>query len=184
MHVVNRGNDKRRIFLSDADYDFFLDLMVAAKRRAPVSVLAVCPMPNHFHAVVRPEEEGALSTYMHWLTSYYAIDFRSRTGTRGHGHVFQRRFWNDVARDEQHLLFQLRYVEGNPVRANLVNEPESWRWSSFSLRMGSENQLLDPLPVKLPANWRELLLAPQPYPEVDSVRHPQRGGRPPDSALE
>jgi putative transposase len=183
-HVVNRGNDKRRIFLKDADYDLFIDLMISAKRRAAVSVFAVCPMPTHFHAVVRPEEEGALSTYMQWLTSYYAIDFRTRTDTRGHGHVFQRRFWNDLARNEQHLLIQLRYVEANPIRANLVKEPESWPWSSYSLRSGRGKLLLDPLPVPLPKNWRELLLTPQPYDELDPMRHPKRRGRPPDSECE
>jgi putative transposase len=180
-HVVNRGNDKRRIFFNDADYDLFIDLMASAKRRAAVSVFAVCPMPNHFHAVLRPEQEGALSTYMHWLTSYYAIDFRARTNTRGHGHVFQQRYWNDVACDERHLLIQLRYVEANPVRANLVREPEEWPWSSYTIRLHAENELLDPLPVDLPKNWRELLMTPQPEEEIEPLRRPKRVGRPKES---
>jgi putative transposase len=180
-HVVNRGNDKRRIFFKDADYDLFIELMIAAKRRSAVSVFAVCPMPNHFHAVIRPEKEGALSTYMQWVTGYYATELRARTDTRGHGHVFQRRYWNDVARDDAHLLTQIRYVEANPLRANLVTEPEAWPWSSYALRAKHGNLLLDPLPTTLPANWRELLLAPQPYEEIDRLRRPTPRGRPPES---
>ena len=180
-HVVNRGNDKRRIFFTDADYDLFIELLIAAKRRAAVSVFAVCPMPTHFHAVIRPETEGALSTYLQWVTGFYAMDYRARTDTRGHGHVFQRRYWNDVAHDEHHLLTQLRYVEANPVKAKLVSEPGDWPWSSYSLRAKHANLLLDPLPIVLPDNWRELLLSPQPYAEIDRLRHPNRRGRPPDS---
>jgi REP-associated tyrosine transposase len=176
-HVVNRGNDKKRIFFSDRDYELFLELLAYAKRRYAVSVFGVCLMPNHFHAMICPRKEGALSAYLQWVTGLYAMDLRARTDTLGHGHVFQRRFWNACVYDNQFLPV-LRYIEANPLRAKLVEQPGDCRWSSFVLRQKDGNDLLDPLPTTLPDNWATLLTTDQAYAELDKIRTPLRPGRP------
>jgi putative transposase len=161
FHVCNRGNDRRRIFLDDADYRAFLHLLERAKRRYPVKVFGICVMPNHFHGLFRPEEDGALSSYFHWALGRYSCEFRSQTQTVGNGHVFQQRFWSDPILDDYHFLNVLRYTENNPKEANLVTHAEDWPWSSLTLR-AERNMLLDALPVSLPANWSELVNEEQP----------------------
>jgi putative transposase len=161
FHVINRGNDRRTIFFEDADYEVFFDFLEDAKTQYAVQVFGVCLMPNHFHAVIQPEVEGALSAYLQRVSGRYACHLRRRTQTVGHGHVFQRRFWSDSIKDPYHFLSVLRYVEANPLQAQLVGRAEEWPWSSMARRPRAYQPLLDPLPVALPRNWSELVNAPE-----------------------
>jgi putative transposase len=176
--VTNRGNERRRIFHEDVDYERFLHLLARGKSLYPVKLYGVCLMPNHFHAVVQPLSDGALSAYFQWVLGRYACDLRSLTGTVGYGHVFQSRFWNDPILDERHFLSVLRYTEANPVRACLVERAESWPWSSLTLRSMAAQPLLDPLPLSLPQEWSRLVNEPQPPLELDILRNPEVRGRP------
>jgi putative transposase len=176
-HVTNRGNERRRLFFDDADNDTFLRLFAIGKRRYPVRVYGITTVINHFHALLRPLEKGALSALLHWVLGKYAAELRSRTGTVGNGHVFQQRFWSDVIVDAGHLLRVLRYVEANPVRAGLVARAELWPWNSASLRLRGHRGLLDPLPVELPDGWLEIINERQPEEEIMKIRWPRRLAR-------
>ena len=178
FHVINRGNDRRKIFFEDADYEAFIHLLARGKQRYPVKLYALCAMPNHFHAVLEPEAERALSAYLQWVQGRYACDLRSLTRTTGHGHVFQRRFWSDGIDDAQHFLSVVRYVEANPVRAGLVSSADEWSWSSMALRTYEDESLLDPLPFVLPDNWLGIVNEGQPLTEIKAIRRPEGRGRP------
>ena len=147
-----------------------------------MNVYGVCVMPNHFHALVQPLEEGALSAYFQWVLGRYACDLRIAASTTGEGHVFQGRFWSDCVRDERQFLSVLRYIEANPVKAGLVAAAGEWSWSSLPLR-AARHELLDPLPVPLPIGWEQLVDAEQPAAEVDRIERPMARGRLPLAAI-
>ena len=155
--MINRGNDRRTLFHEAADYENFLRLLTLAKHRYKVTVFGLCLMPNHFHVLIRPEADHALSAYLHWVQGCYARDLRSHTRTLGNGHVFQRRFWSGPIQDQHHFLTVLRYIEANPVAGSLVATAESWPWSSLALREDPESDLLETLPLALPAEWSDLV---------------------------
>ncbi len=178
FHVLNRGNDRRRIFFEDADYRSFLSLLARGKQLYPVRIFGVCLMPNHFHGLMSPETEGALSSYLQWVQGRYACDLRSLTRTVGQGHIFQRRFWSDGIEDARHFFAVLRYIEANPVRARLVERAEQWMWSSLVLRTIEVDQVLDPLPYLLPERWVDVVNEVQPITEVEHIRNPAERGRP------
>jgi putative transposase len=157
LHITNRGVERRRLFFEEAQYEDFLQLLRLGKDRYEVSVLGLCLMPNHFHLVVQPRQVGAVSAYLHWVQGIYSRDLRDRTNTRGYGHVFQQRFWSEPIADAWHLLNVLRYVEANPVAANLVKHAQDWPWGSLALRRSAAARLLDPLPIGLPLDWTELV---------------------------
>jgi putative transposase len=160
-HVINRGNDKRTLFFSAKDYQKFLRLMVRAAKRHPLPLLAFCLMPNHWHFVVWPEEEGQVASHLQWLTGMHARWFQSRHSRVGFGHVYQDRYRIFPVRDERHLLLLLKYVESNPLRAGLVKRAEDWRWSSLRIHLGHPSSVtLVPGPVLRPANWLDLVNEP------------------------
>ena len=160
-HVVNRGNDRQLIFRRDADYRGFLGLLVEGQSIAPVQIFGYCLMPNHFHLLVKPATDTALSAYMQWVTGRYACDLRRQTRTIGHGHVFQRRFWSAPVEGRLAFLSVLRYVEANPRRAQLVRAAESWHWSSLAERDHNTCHVASPLPHALPSNWLAFVNTPQ-----------------------
>jgi len=155
FHVTNRGVERRRLFFDDPDYGQFLGLLARGRRKFAIRMLGLCLMPNHFHLVIQPEEEGALSAYLHWVQGIYSRELRERTQTVGHGHVFQQRFWSGPIEDGFHLLNVLRYVEANPVKGELVAKAEDWPWGSLAFRHSRDSDFLDVLPIRLPSNWSE-----------------------------
>lgn len=179
VHVVNRGNDRRAIFLEEADYGAFLVLLREARERFGVKLFAYCLMPNHFHLIVSPADWRALSAYMHFVERGHACDLRTVGRTRGNGHVFQRRYWKKVIDGEGHLLIALRYVEANAFRAGLVERAELWRWGSLNERQTGERDLLHCLPLRLPADWSTIVNVPMPRVDLEMARGRAKMGRPP-----
>ena len=170
-HVVNRGNERRIIFRQHFDYAAFIELLGEGVRRFPLLVFGYCLMPNHFHLLVQPTAEHALSAFMQWVTGGYACTFRQQTETIGHGHVFQRRFWNACAHDDEAFLEILRYIEANPVRACLVGEADLWPWSSLTdRRVPAARKILSPLPIELPAEWACLVTRAQAEDTIERIR--------------
>jgi putative transposase len=150
-HVLNRGVRRQRLFETVDDYRHFQRLLGRAATRVPMRLLAYCMMPNHWHLVVWPLEDHAVSAYVQWLSSAHARHFNVTAGTAGH--VYQGRFRSVPVRDDRQLWALLQYVESNPARAGLVERAEQWRWSS--LTPSSELQVSNAFPR--PANWLELL---------------------------
>jgi putative transposase len=85
-------------------------------------------MPNHFHLVLWPYQDGDLSRWMHWLQNIHVRRYHKHYGSSGH--LWQGRFKAFPIQEDEYLLTVLRYLERNPVRANLVAEAHQWPWSS------------------------------------------------------
>ena len=152
-HVLNRGNGGATVFHKDGDYTAFLNLLHSAKAKFPIKVLGFCLMPNHFHLVVQPETEAALSPFMQWwMTSHVR---RYHQHYHGHGHVWQGRFKSFPIQQDGHLTTVLRYVYRNPVRAGLATRAMDWPWSSLRCSHYS-----DPFPFETPTDWLEWIERP------------------------
>jgi putative transposase len=178
QHIVNRGNDKKVIFPKPVDYAAFLVLLREARELFAVHLYAYCLMPNHFHLVVCVANLAALSAYMHYVEREHACDLRQCYRSKGHGHVFQRRYWNDTIESDGRLIRLIRYVEANPLRAQLVTAPEQWEWSSFWDRETGERDLLHPTPYGLPQGWKTIVSVPQQPIDLEEIRTPIKMGRP------
>jgi putative transposase len=179
FHVLNRGNNRARIFLQPADYEAFLRLMADAAERVPMRVLAFCLMPNHWHLVLWPLKGVQLSAYLQWLLTVHVLRYHRHRDTIGHGHIYQGRSKRFPIQTDRHLLAVARYVEANPVRAQLVPRAEDWRWSSLSRsRTADGRALLSPWPIEKPANWAEIVNAVPPTLETEQIRRSVRRGRP------
>jgi putative transposase len=132
-HVFNRGNRKAPIFLEDADFERFLELLHELRRNFGWPFFAFCLMTNHFHLVVETPE-GDVSAGMHRASFLYAQYFNRKYLLDGH--VFQGRFKTVLIRSDVQLLAAIRYVVTNPVRAGLTAKAEQWKWSSYRATVG------------------------------------------------
>ena len=170
-HVINRGNGRMKVFHSDEDHRGFLDLLLAANERVSMRLLSFCLMSNHFHLVLWPRDDGDLSRYMQWLLTSHVRRYHRQRGGRSSGHVWQGRFKAFPIQQDVHLLTAMRYVERNPLRANLVKRAEEWPWSSaWRGQPKHPAGLLADGPVDLPREWLRRLNTPQTEAEEAAVR--------------
>jgi len=166
-----------RVFHKDGDYQAFVDLIGGACDRIPMRVLAYCAMPNHFHLVLWPFGDGDLGRWMQWQMTSHVRRYHRHYG--GSGHVWQGRFKAFPIQQDNHLLAVLRYVERNPLRANLVDRAEDWPWSSLHLRRAKRRpEFLVECPVDRPRNWLYLVNRPETEVELAAMRHSVQRGTP------
>jgi putative transposase len=152
-HIVNRGNDKRTLFESPRDYQEFLRLVAWAKHRANVRIPAYILIRNHWHFVLWPSADGQVEAFQHLLTGTHAGRWRRRTGTIGQGHVYQDRYRASGIWGDRHYFNVVSYVEGNALRAGLVESAANWQWSSLYERQDHSRGIVDEGPTPLPADW-------------------------------
>ncbi|MGE0484638.1 MAG: transposase [Gammaproteobacteria bacterium] len=127
-HVIQRGNDRRPIVVSDDDRTFLIGALALATTRAPVAIHAYVVMDNHVHLLVSPLEAGNLGRMMQSVGVRYVAWFNRRYGRSGT--LFESRYRASLIEDDNHLLACQRYIEMNPVRAGIVSRPAAFCWSS------------------------------------------------------
>jgi putative transposase len=180
-HVINRGNGKAEVFHKSEDYQRFTEMMRQSCERLPLRVVGWCLMPNHFHLVLWPFQDGDLSHWMQWLMTCHVRRYHRHY--QSSGHIWQGRFKAFPIQQDEHFLTVLRYVERNPARAGLVARAEDWRWSS--LHSPTERQavrLLAPGPVSRPSRWLALVNRAEPERELEVMRTCVNRGQPFGSA--
>lgn len=174
-HVLNRANARMALFEDDGDYVAFERVLAQACERVSMRLLAYCVMPNHWHLVMWPPQDGALSRFMNWLTLTHTQRWHQHRHTVGDGHVYQGRFKSFPVETNEYLLTVCRYVERNPVRAGLVDRAEQWRWSSAGM---SGSVPLHAWPIERPSNWRELVNVDERQEQIEAVRRSVVKGQP------
>jgi putative transposase len=176
-HVLNRGNGRSDVFHKDEDFAAFVQLMREAHDKVPMRLVGYCLMVNHFHLILWPQGDGDLSRWMQWrLTAHVR---RYHRHYKGSGHVWQGRFKAFPIQDDEHYLTVLRYVERNPLRANLVERSQDWEWSSLkpTERSGLEG-LLSEGPVPKPALWARIVNGVETEAELNALRQCVERGAP------
>jgi putative transposase len=180
-HVINRANFHFKLFSKDKQYREFLDILEEAQAFVPMRLLAYCLMPNHWHLVLYPRNEGDLSKFMHYVTLTHTQRFHAKTKTIGYGHIYQGRYKSLPVGDDRYFLTLVRYVERNAKRAAFVKRAEDWKWSSAHIRfLGTDAQkkLLYPWPVEEPDDYREFLNRSEPKEEVETIRYAIKRNKP------
>ncbi len=170
-----------QLFGKDGDFEAFQRVMIEAHQRHPIRILSFCVMPNHWHFVVWPEEDGQLTAFFRWLTHTHAMRWRVAHRTVGYGPLYQGRFKSFPVQSDEHLLTVARYVERNALTAGLVPRAEAWRWGSLRARLHADEParpLLSPWPEGLPPNWTDHVNAPLSAKELDRLRVSLKRGRP------
>jgi putative transposase len=128
-HVINRGNNRQKVFDGESDYLAFLKAIADLKERKPFFLYGYCLMSNHIHLLIRPQEVPISRIVQSLLVSHTQRYHRFHNSS---GHVWQGRFKSPVIQDDDHLMAVLRYIEANPLRAKLVKQAGEYRWSSFA----------------------------------------------------
>ena len=136
-HVMNRGNRRENIFISDTDRRRFVDALADSCETYNVRFIGYVLMANHFHLLVQTAHENLSEFMRHFLVSY-TVRFNRRNGRSGH--VFQGRFKSLLVEEDEYLLPLSRYIHLNPIRlrrfknATIAGKSDylkTYPWSSY-----------------------------------------------------
>jgi putative transposase len=133
-HVTQRGNHRQRVFFSDEDYRFYIELLHRQIETREVSLLGYALMTNHVHDALIPRTIDSLSRCMRILSRDYSR-FQNLLHNRT-GHLWQGRFYSCPVYDPWEML---AYIELNPVRALMVADSSDWKWSSARAHLTGED---------------------------------------------
>jgi putative transposase len=129
VHVIQRGNNRQRCFYEENDRSFYLFHLSRLLPKAGCALHAYCLMTNHVHLLLTPnslDSCGALMKSIGQLHTQYMNRRYGRTGS-----LWEGRFRSCLVQAEDYLLACYRYIEMNPVRANLVSHPVEYPWSRY-----------------------------------------------------
>lgn len=129
-HIGNRGNRQDPLFQNYDDFLAFFHILQRLNEKTPFEIASYCLMTNHYHLLLR-SQEVPISKLMAFINKRYANYFNTKYDLTGH--VFEKRFFDNIIVDGVGMLDVSRYIHLNPVVAGIVKEPESYPWSSYFL---------------------------------------------------
>ena len=88
-------------------------------------LLAYCFMPDHLHLLVEGSEGSDLARLMKSFKQASSFDYKQRHGRP----LWQRSYYDHVLRGPDELQPAVEYILGNPVRAGLVEDADTYPFS-------------------------------------------------------
>lgn len=158
QHVVQRGNNRLLCFLDDSDRYRYLQLLREALLHTGRVLHAYVLMDNHAHLLVTPSAVGDVARLMQKLGRQYVGQFNARHGRTGT--LWEGRYKSCLVDTETYVLRCYRYIDLNPVRARMTDDPAAYAWSSAAAHGGYRE---DALVTPHPAYWIRPCIASAAY---------------------
>jgi len=132
-HITSRGNRKSKLFKDKEDYKTYLGIIRGSKHKYNFKVYTYCLMTNHIHLQLQTEEIE-IWKIMRRINLHYAKYFNNKYDLVGH--VFEGRYRSSIIENDYYQLLTSRYIHLNPVKADIVDDPQEYYWSSYGYYLG------------------------------------------------
>ena len=129
LHIVQRGHNREACFFGEEDYASYLQWLGEALVECECQLHAYALMTNHVHLLLTPKKAAMVPRLIMSLGRRY-VQYINRTHSRA-GPLWDSRYKSSVVQAEPFLLSCMRYIELNPVRAAMVDNPAHYRWTSY-----------------------------------------------------
>jgi putative transposase len=140
QHIIQRGNNRELFFAANEDYLFYLECVQEAAKSHDLSIHVYVLMTNHVHLLASPQAPDSIPKTLQSVGRRYVQYFNhsyKRTGT-----LWVGRYKATVIDSDHYLPTCMRYIELNPVHAEMVDHPQNYIWSSYlSNAEGKQNPL-------------------------------------------
>lgn len=146
LHITQRGVDRCATFITDEDFAYYLWALRDASIGANCAVHSYVLMTNHVHLLLTPDDQSGPATLMRSLGRRYVRYFNDRY--RRTGTLWEGRYRSSIVASAEYFFTCSRYIETNPLRAGLVEEPGAYEWSSYCCNAsGADDLLISPNPL-------------------------------------
>jgi putative transposase len=146
LHIVQRGHNREACFFGEYDYQSYLHWLGEALRESECQLHAYALMTNHVHLLLTPKRAATVPRLIMSLGRRY-VQYINRTYGRT-GTLWDSRYKSSVVQASTYLLTCQRYIELNPVRAAMVEDPAHYRWTSYRHNaLGQTDSRITPHPL-------------------------------------
>ena len=125
-HIVNRGVERRDIYMDDEDYLTFLEIIEESAETYNFEIFSYALMTNHYHLLLKTSSLN-LSLFMRQINARYSMYFNKKY--KRVGPLWQGRFKSWYVYDEMYLKTLVKYIEFNPVKAGMGKKVNEYRWT-------------------------------------------------------
>lgn len=148
LHIVLRGHNRAPCFFAEEDYFTFLHWLGESLHDSGVALHAYVLMTNHVHLLLAPQQAKDVPALMISLGRRF-VQYINKTYRRT-GTLWDSRYKSALIQSDLYLLICQRYIELNPVRAAMADDPAHYRWSSYRTHaLGTADSRLTPHPAYL-----------------------------------
>jgi REP element-mobilizing transposase RayT len=141
LHVTARGNHRNDIFRDQEDFQVYCTFIQESLEhfKEKFNIYSYCLMNNHVHILINTYDLH-ICNFIARIHGIYARYFNNKY--KYIGHLFQDRYYAELIEDDGQMLSTSRYIHLNPVRARMVETPEDYEWSSYSMIIGLKEEKL------------------------------------------
>jgi putative transposase len=154
-------NFEKVFSISDSYYDIILDSLKFVLKKYNAYLLAYVFMPNHIHLILHIDNVKNLSSLMRDFKKYTSTKIRQKLEEDNMQNILGRlktnaegkknqvfKLWMDRFDDvmiytESVLWTKIQYIHNNPVRKELVEKPEDWKYSSYKSYIEDNDGLIE-----------------------------------------
>lgn len=140
FHIMVQGIRKEYIFCDEEDKNKYLKLMYENLDKYEVKIIAYCIMGNHAHMLIYIENKNEMSKFMKSVNIGYARYYNKKY--KKVGYVFRNRYKLEPIYNEKYLISCIHYIHDNPIKANLCNERENYKFSSYIEYIRNEGKII------------------------------------------
>jgi putative transposase len=142
-HIVQRGHNRAACFFAEEDYQAYLHWLGEGLQKTGVQLHAYVLMTNHVHLLLTPKAAEDIPRLIIALGRRF-VQYINKTYRRT-GTLWDSRYKSSLIQTDTYLLRCQRYIELNPVRADMVRDPGAYPWSSYRANgLGASDPLLSP----------------------------------------
>ena len=122
-------------------YKGLAETLTFGARKYNALIIGYVFMPTHIHLILYIDGVR-LASFMRDFKKFISQKVLKDLGVKS-GQIWMSRYDRVVIVSEGILVTKLEYVHNNPVKANLVDTPEKWPWSSaYDYLFGGQGRLV------------------------------------------
>ena len=185
VHIVQRGASREAVFFEDEDYKAYAGWMKEAAQTYDIAIHAFVLMTNHIHILITAQNPENVGKFMQHIGRRYVPFINHKYGRSGS--LWEGRYKSNLVQSECYFLAVMRYIELNPVRANMVEQAAHYRWSSFRHNSGLKPlSFITPHPIfnmlgsdtaTRSSNYLSMFEQHQNSQEINAIRNAWQTGR-------
>jgi putative transposase len=139
-HIIQRGNNRQKVFKDNSDYKYFKLLIIKYLKKYDCQIFHYCLLSNHLHMLIHIQKGSNMPKFLQGVNLSYSLYHKKKY--KFTGSLWQGRYKSFLIDGDKYLLECARYIERNPLRADIVEDISNYPYSSYNYYATEEDDAI------------------------------------------